>query len=159
MAIKLYAWTYVIYGMSLPARTLDTLKNNVEIQLICIGRLQSVGYKEKGDKTIRDVVIPFCCIIVCNCTYRFCIISLSPLKSSSWCVYCRLVICLTLHITELRCTLWSYSAPSWATLHLSELRCTLLSYATSTLVIYAASYWATMHPAKICCTILSYAAS
>ncbi len=153
MAIKLYAWTYVIHGMSLTSKELvygrngywTPWRNSIETQLICNERLLSVGYKEKGDKTIRDVVIPFCCIIVCYCTYRVCIISLSPLKSRSWCVYCRLVICLTLHITELRCTLLSYSAPSWATLHFGELRCTLLSYATSTLLIWAAPYWATMH--------------
>ena len=42
-------------------------------------------------------------------------------------------------------------APWWATLHLSELRCTLYSYAA--LLNYTAYCWA------LCCTLLSYPAS
>jgi hypothetical protein len=62
----------------------------------------------------------------------------------------------TLHPTELRCILLTYTTPYWATLHLAELLpsppalCTLLSYVVSFwtmlhLLSNAAAYWATGH--------------
>ncbi len=53
-------------------------------------------------------------------------------------------------LTDLRCTLLSFSVPSWATLYPNGFCCTLLSYAVPC--------WATLHTIELRSTLLRYAA-